>query len=379
MVGRSFVRWALAAALAVLPSAWNSALAQSSGSGQKAGLFVAGQTLVSAPTPQGSWPAVLPQPGPGSQPPLTWTPAEIDAARAQCNRVLAATDAVALPVEPFRHGAECGAAASVQLISIGANPQVALSPPVIVTCDLVATLESWVRSQMQPIAKRHLGAPVIRIETMSSYACRNAYGRKRSRLSEHGRANAIDIRGFMTAAGLPVAVLDDWGATQRTIEANIAAAKAAAAKAVAANPPPAVAGQPPVGAAQQPAVAVQPTTQQAPSAVVENKPVVPTFGTIVEGASELARRLPGVAPRQSDTGFGFAAPSRLGGPKAPTADGNRGAARGPTPDSRMRFLKEVHASACRVFGTVLGPEANREHENHFHFDMAERKSSTYCE
>jgi hypothetical protein len=28
---------------------------------------------------------------------------------------------------------------------------------------------------------------------------------------------------------------------------------------------------------------------------------------------------------------------------------------------------------------VLGPEANKAHKNHFHLDMAERKSATICE
>lgn len=370
----------MGAALAVPSLAAGDEPAQAAGSGQRAPVFVAGQPLVSPPTPQGSWPAVLPQSqAPGAPPPLAWSPAEIEAERAQCNRLLATTDAVALPVESFRHGQECGAAASVQLISVGANPQVTLSPPVIVTCDVVATLDAWVKSDLQAIAKRHLGAQVIRIETMSSYSCRNAYGRKKNRLSEHGRANAIDIRGFTTASGSPVAVLDDWGMTQRAIEAKIAAAKAAAAKAaVAAQQPPAPApAQPPAGAvAPPPAVAAHPT--QGP-AVVESRPAVPTIGTIVEGTSDIARRIPGLSPRQPDTGFGFAAPSRLGGPKAPAAEKHRGPVRGPTAEGRMRFLKEVHASACRVFGTVLGPEANQAHENHFHFDMAERSSGSFCE
>lgn len=38
-----------------------------------------------------------------------------------------------------------------------------------------------------------------------------------------------------------------------------------------------------------------------------------------------------------------------------------------------RFLRLLHASACRRFGTVLGPEYNAAHANHFHFDMAERR------
>ena len=33
------------------------------------------------------------------------------------------------------------------------------------------------------------------------------------------------------------------------------------------------------------------------------------------------------------------------------------------------FLNQVHKSACRKFSTVLGPDYNRAHRNHFHFDQ----------
>ena len=39
-------------------------------------------------------------------------------------------------------------------------------------------------------------------------------------------------------------------------------------------------------------------------------------------------------------------------------------------DQRTRqFLKLVHASACKRFKTVLSPEYNAAHHDHFHFDM----------
>ena len=37
------------------------------------------------------------------------------------------------------------------------------------------------------------------------------------------------------------------------------------------------------------------------------------------------------------------------------------------------FLKAVHASACKDFVVVLGPEANEAHKNHFHFDVGRYK------
>jgi hypothetical protein len=42
-------------------------------------------------------------------------------------------------------------------------------------------------------------------------------------------------------------------------------------------------------------------------------------------------------------------------------------------DERAAFLHEVHAGACAIFGTTLGPEANESHKNHFHLDMKERR------
>lgn len=43
------------------------------------------------------------------------------------------------------------------------------------------------------------------------------------------------------------------------------------------------------------------------------------------------------------------------------------------------FLKALHAGACGVFGTVLGPEANAAHHDHFHFDMKARRATSFCQ
>jgi hypothetical protein len=36
------------------------------------------------------------------------------------------------------------------------------------------------------------------------------------------------------------------------------------------------------------------------------------------------------------------------------------------------FLRDVHDGACRLFATVLGPDYNAAHRDHFHLDQAER-------
>ncbi|MFW5641680.1 MAG: extensin family protein, partial [Roseicyclus sp.] len=43
-----------------------------------------------------------------------------------------------------------------------------------------------------------------------------------------------------------------------------------------------------------------------------------------------------------------------------------------------RILRQVHQAACGPFGTVLGPNSDRFHRDHFHFDVASYRSGTYC-
>ena len=280
-------------------------------------------------------------------------------------------EAIAVPESPIREGADCGAPAPMKLVSLGKNPQVALSPPPTVTCDMVAALHRWLERDVQPLARKYLGEPVIRIETMSSYSCRNAYGRAQGRLSEHGKANAIDIGSFVTARGRAALVIADWGPTARQIAAQGAAGQAAAEKAQASAP-------------------IQPITpaqsdlgQRGKSVAAQKPPAAASAATILPldlrpgmtiGIPGITLDMPGASGR-SPSSFGMAPPSRLGGPKPPPE-----AAPAVNPDGKTDFLRAAHRSACKLFNTVLGPEANNAHLNHFHLDMAERiKNTKICE
>jgi hypothetical protein len=299
-----------------------------------------------------AWPRLLPSAPEQSRPPvpLEWPAQEIALAQARCNALLKGLDAVAVPEPPIRESIECGTPAPMKLVSIGRNPPVTLSPPPIVTCDLIAALGRWLERDVQPLARRHLGAPVIRIEAMSSYSCRNAYGRPDRRLSEHGRANALDIAAFVTARGQSAFVIADWGPTAREIEAQKAIARAKAAE----------------EAATAPAMAATAAPPSLGSGVTLSIP-------------GLTINVPGLPQAPSE--LGLAQPNRLGGPKPPivTVPVPPPAA-AVVPDVKTRFLHAAHRSACKIFGTVLGPEANKAHKNHFHVDMAERvKATKICE
>ncbi|MGI9391300.1 MAG: extensin family protein [Boseongicola sp.] len=42
------------------------------------------------------------------------------------------------------------------------------------------------------------------------------------------------------------------------------------------------------------------------------------------------------------------------------------------------LLRRLHSSACGTFGTVLGPNADRHHRDHFHFDVASYRGGAHC-
>jgi hypothetical protein len=54
------------------------------------------------------------------------------------------------------------------------------------------------------------------------------------------------------------------------------------------------------------------------------------------------------------------------------ADGRRVDVRRDWPgnDAEAQFLRAAHEAACDAFGTVLGPEYNAAHADHFHLDQA---------
>jgi hypothetical protein len=296
--------------------------------------------LPSAARFQSAWPRTLPQSKPGEMPAEdpAWSVEEVERARGRCAELLQGLEIVAIPLAPLREGAECGAPAPLQLVSVGNNPQIAFSPPPVLTCDMVAALYRWLQREVQPLARKHLGAPIVSVATMSSFSCRMAYSRASGRLSEHGRVNAIDISGFLTAAAKAAVVVADWGPVAREIAAQATQAEARQRRA---------------GPAPQPIAETRaPATASA----------VPAFRPGIEFPAMII----GEPASERPTGLGWA-PGRLGGPNPVDGAG------------KAEFLRAAHRAACRIFATVLGPEANKAHRNHFHLDMAARKSASICE
>ena len=116
-----------------------------------------------------------------------------------------------LPDRSFEGG--CSAIGAVQLRDIG-TPVTNLGA---MTCPLARSLARWTREAVQSAALQWMKSRVTRIESFGSYACRSVNGIAGNRLSEHGRANAVDIAAFTFANGRRVTVLDGWNSEDEAV------------------------------------------------------------------------------------------------------------------------------------------------------------------
>lgn len=169
-----------------------------------------------------------------------------------CRAVLADSAFRAAPVPDRVAGAGCEFENALRV----AGSAIAYSSGFIATCPLVVALALFESHVLQPAAEATFGQPVVGIDHLGTYACRNVNNRDAGRRSEHATANAIDIAGFRLKDGRRIVLPRDWG------------------------PPNA-----------------PPTTNEA------------------------------------------------------------------------RFLRDVHKRACGIFGSVLGPNYNAAHRDHFHMDL----------
>ncbi|WP_205626418.1 extensin family protein [Novosphingobium fuchskuhlense] len=146
-----------------------------------------------------------------------------------CLAGLSRTYANFTPLPDQYYGAGCSAVGAVRLASLRSDSgMLQLSNLGPVTCPLANTLSGWARFGVDRAARAILGSPLMRIETMGSYACRNVAGS--SRLSAHASANAVDVSGFVLADGRRITVLRDWDSPDPQVRAFLATIRGSACK-----------------------------------------------------------------------------------------------------------------------------------------------------
>jgi len=124
---------------------------------------------------------------------------------------LALTDdiAIAPSIPDIKGEGGCGGEDLVRLeaIVMPDRRRVSVKPAAILRCPMASALAEWIRSDIAPLAER-VGSTIADLDNFDSFECR---GRNRvvgAKLSEHGRANALDVRAFKFADGSTVSLTD---------------------------------------------------------------------------------------------------------------------------------------------------------------------------
>ena len=124
---------------------------------------------------------------------------------------LALTEAIAIaPSIPDIHGAGgCGGEDLVRLeaILLPDKRRVSVNPAAILRCPMASALADWIRNDIAPLAAG-LGTTISDLDNFDSYECRGRNRVAGARLSEHGRANALDVRAFKLANGRAISLTD---------------------------------------------------------------------------------------------------------------------------------------------------------------------------
>jgi hypothetical protein len=152
-------------------------------------------------------------------PPVEPMQTEIVLPPSACRVRLSAELAQAPSIPPRAGPGACGGEDLVRLeaIHLPDRGKVAVTPAAVLRCGMAEALVDWVRSDVPPVAGE-LGARVTALNNFASYDCRGRNNVAGARLSEHGTANAFDLRGFKLANGKVVDLTDktvDQGLRER--------------------------------------------------------------------------------------------------------------------------------------------------------------------
>lgn len=156
-------------------------------------------------------------PSPQARRPGRNVPPPVDDARAMraCMVDLAALGArvQALPDRSWANG--CSATKAVKLVAIG----IPVTNLGAVKCGLALPFTQWLQQAVQQAARARLGTTVTKVESFGSFACRPVNNVAGNVMSEHGRADAIDIAAFALADGRRITVKDGWNGTDAATRA----------------------------------------------------------------------------------------------------------------------------------------------------------------
>jgi hypothetical protein len=112
------------------------------------------------------------------------------------------------PLPPIKTD-QCAVEDVVRLDAVMAKDgrRVAMNPPATLRCTMAEAVVHWVRDELAPTAL-DLGTALKAVSVDTSYECRSRNRVKGAKLSEHGHANAVDLRTITLTNGTAVDLTD---------------------------------------------------------------------------------------------------------------------------------------------------------------------------
>ena len=126
-----------------------------------------------------------------------------------CRLALTEEIAIAPSIPDIKGAGGCGGEDLVRLeaVVLPDKRRVSVKPAAILRCAMASAIADWIRTDMAPLAAR-LGSSISDLDNFDSFECRGRNRVAGARLSEHGRANALDIRAIKLANGRSISLTD---------------------------------------------------------------------------------------------------------------------------------------------------------------------------
>jgi hypothetical protein len=138
------------------------------------------------------------------------TPAAPEAPKPSACRLALTEDIAIAPSIPDITGpGGCGGTDLVRLeaIVLPNKHKVAVTPAATLRCSMAQAIADWVRTDVAALAARQNSEPAV-LDNFDSYECRGFNRIPGAHLSEHGRANALDVRAIKLANGASIGLTD---------------------------------------------------------------------------------------------------------------------------------------------------------------------------
>jgi hypothetical protein len=126
-----------------------------------------------------------------------------------CRLALTEDIAIAPTLPPITGPGACGGEDIVRLeaVVLPDKSRVPLKPAATLRCTMATAVAEWIRGDVAAIS-REAGTSVSELDNFDSFDCRGRNRVPGARMSEHGRANALDVRGVKFANGQFVSFTD---------------------------------------------------------------------------------------------------------------------------------------------------------------------------